>query len=211
MKYVNCGAGLCPGHRFCGQCGHPLASPTETSSTESYNSAYFDPVESNTIPSALAVTESMVREFSPSSVVGVGCGTRVCLENLQSLDVEVLGIEHPQAGLERSRIGRDLILDHDLRQPLAIDGRFDLAISFEVAEHLGPEYATLFVQSLCALSDTVLFTAAVPGQGGVGHINEQPLEYWISLFWQFGYGLDITRTARLRHEFAEANAPYWLC
>ena len=25
------------------------------------------------------------------------------------------------------------------------------------------------------------------GQGGVGHINEQPQEYWIELFQQYGY------------------------
>ena len=210
VKCANCGAGLGPGDLFCGQCGHPVASPMDTGSTELYDSAYFDYGESIKIPSAPAIADFIVREFNPSSVVDVGCGTGVYLEQLRSRGVEVLGIEHAQAALERSRIGRGLILDHDLRQPLAIDRRFDLAISFEVAEHLGPEYATLFVQSLCALSDTVLFTAAVPGQGGVGHINEQPLEYWISLFWQFGYGLDITRTARLRHEFAEANAPYWL-
>jgi hypothetical protein len=32
-----------------------------------------------------------------------------------------------------------------------------------------------------------VFSAAVPGQGGEYHINEQPLEFWRSLFRQYGY------------------------
>jgi len=43
------------------------------------------------------------------------------------------------------------------------------------------------IKFLADLSDVVLFSAALPGQGGVGHINEQPLSYWRSLFAKHGY------------------------
>jgi hypothetical protein len=60
---------------------------------------------------------------------------------------------------------------HDLNQPFASKKRFDLATSFEVAEHLDPERSEPLVQELCALSDTIAFSAAIPGQSGSGHIN----------------------------------------
>jgi hypothetical protein len=70
-------------------------------------------------------------------------------------------------------------LEHDLEQPLAqlLGGeRFDLAASLEVAEHLSSARADGFVEHLTRLSDRVLFSAEVPGQGGYGHRNEQPHE-----------------------------------
>jgi hypothetical protein len=59
-------------------------------------------------------------------------------------------------------IPKDRFAAVDLRQPLPADRKFDLAISGEVAEHLP---ATL-VGTLTSVSDVVLFSAAIPGQGG---------------------------------------------
>jgi len=44
----------------------------------------------------------------------------------------------------------------------------------------------------------VLFSAAVPGQGGEHHVNEQPPEYWRSLFAERGYDCFDFLRARLR-------------
>jgi hypothetical protein len=41
-------------------------------------------------------------------------------------------------------------------------------------------------------------SAAQPGQGGVGHFNEQPPEYWISKMASVGYTLDEALTQRLQ-------------
>ena len=188
----------------------PKIDVSRLAAMDLFDVACFDGIESATLPSAPAVAESIVRHFAPASVVDVGCGTGVYLEQLQRLGVEVFGVENAAAAAQRARIPRDRIGVHDLRRPLSLDRRFNLAISFEVAEHLDPNCAEQFVKSLCALSDTVLFSAAGPGQGGVGHINEQPWEYWLSLFWQCGYELDATGTAGLRAEWSGAGAPFWL-
>ena len=75
-----------------------------------------------------------------------------------------------------------------------ISVKYDLIISLEVAEHLPKERADSFVGDLCALGDVILFSAAIPGQGGEGHINEQFLSYWKDLFEKRGYRLyDIIR------------------
>jgi hypothetical protein len=60
-------------------------------------------------------------------------------------------------------------------------------MSLEVAEHIHPEAAAIFVDSLVRLAPVILFSAAIPGQGGVNHVNEQWSEYWVERFEQRGY------------------------
>ena len=88
----------------------------------------------------------------------------------------------------------------------AVTRRYDLAISIEVAEHIEPGNAEEFVRLLTGLSDTVLFSAAIPGQGGTGHVNEQWPEYWAALFRASGYGaMDCLRTKI----WDDAQIPFW--
>src|SRR4029077_8076010 len=75
----------------------------------------------------------------------------------------------------------------NLAERIEVPRRFDLAISVEVAEHLPFFRAETFVADLVRLSDLILFSAALPFQGGTDHINEQWLEFWAILFRQHGY------------------------
>jgi hypothetical protein len=56
-----------------------------------------------------------------------------------------------------------------------------------VAEHLHPDSADNLVETLTSLSSRILFSAAVPGQMGQNHLNEQWPEYWQEKFSGFGY------------------------
>jgi hypothetical protein len=86
-------------------------------------------------------------------------------------------------------------------------GHFDLAISIEVAEHLTAPNGELLIEALCNSSSLVLFAAAIPGQGGIGHINEQPHEYWHERFSALGYEcFDILRPRLI----SNAEIPWWL-
>jgi hypothetical protein len=52
------------------------------------------------------------------------------------------------------------------------------------------------VESLTRHGDTILFSAAIPGQGGTHHINEQFPEYWAAVFRQKGFSVvDVLRPA----------------
>ena len=88
-------------------------------------------------------------------------------------------------GLDGGWVSRDLLKipascfkEFDLSKPYADSKRFDLAICLEVAEHLPVNAADAIVESLTRLAPVVLFSAAIPHQGGVNHINEQWLDYW---------------------------------
>ena len=113
------------------------------------------------------------------SVIDVGCGT---------------GAWATQAGLlRRAAYGVDLGVPLDLTTCIYVDhdltGGYDcvadLAICLEVAEHLPAESAEPLVRGL-AQAELVLFSAATPGQPGVGHINCQPHTYWHALFADHG-------------------------
>ena len=84
-------------------------------------------------------------------------------------------------------IPADRFIDHDLSTPLNLGRRFDLVTCLEVAEHLPLEAAETFIDSLCRHADVVVFSAAIPGQGGTGHINERWPSFWAALFARHGY------------------------
>jgi SAM-dependent methyltransferase len=90
-----------------------------------------------------------------------------------------------------------------------VKGRFDIAYSFEVAEHLPRELGVRLVEFMGMHADIVVFTAAVPGQGGMGHINEQSPDYWIQRFRDTGLELDDAVTARVRSGFQREAVADW--
>jgi SAM-dependent methyltransferase len=61
----------------------------------------------------------------------------------------------------------------------------------------GPQRAGhRIVKCLCDSADVVLFGAAIPGQGGKHHVNEQWQSYWIRLFAANGFdAYDVVRPA----------------
>src|SRR5262249_43878340 len=122
------------------------------------------------------------------SVVDVGCGDGNWSAAFHELGVqEILGIDGEYVRKEVLQIPVEWFQPTDLSKPFRLNRSFDLAICLEVAEHLPPEGALAFVESLTASAPAVLFSAAIPYQGGDNHINERWQDEWVSLFKQRGY------------------------
>ena len=138
--------------------------------------------------SADVMVPLVVQLLGPQSVVDVGCGTGTWLNAFEAQGVsDFLGLDGDYVGEDALEIAADRFISADLRAGVSLDRRFDLAVSLEVAEHLPPESAAEFVASLTRLAPVVMFSAAIPHQGGIGHVNEQWPEYWQELFARSGF------------------------
>lgn len=144
-----------------------------------------------------AVLETVVARFNLRSVLDVGCGTGGSLAFFVEKGLDAMGVEGSELAISRN-CNAARVRRHDLEIPLELGRRFDLVWSFEVAEHLRPEKAGTFLDTLTRHSDLVVMSAAPKGQGGDGHFNEQPPEYWIDLMAARGYGLLGEETDQLR-------------
>jgi 2-polyprenyl-3-methyl-5-hydroxy-6-metoxy-1,4-benzoquinol methylase len=142
----------------------------------------------------------------PRTVVDFGCGTGSTLRQFVETGIAALGVEASRAAIRASG-HPDLIKRHDLRRPLDLKRRFDMAWCFEVAEHIHPSYVETFVDNLCRHSNIITLSAAPPGQGGEGHFNEQPKSYWVAKFEKRGYFLHSDWTAQMQsvQEFYSEN------
>lgn len=145
--------------------------------------------------SAEVVIPWLLRMVPARSVADAGCGTGTWLSVCREQGVaDVLGLDGPWVPRGRLAIPAECFRETDLRRPFAVERRFDLALSLEVGEHLPAECAEGFIDSLTKLAPLVVFSAAVPGQGGTGHINEQWPAFWERLFAQCGFqALDCLR------------------
>lgn len=125
------------------------------------------------------------------SVLDVGCGTGTWLKVFQESyeGIEVLGIDGAYVDRDQLVIDEKNFKPRDLREPFNLQRRFDLVLCLEVAEHLPESCAADLIASLCGHSDRIIFSAAVPGQGGQNHINEQWPAYWRALFEKQGYAM----------------------
>lgn len=136
------------------------------------------------------IAENIVEIYQPKTVADFGCGPGYLSQELAKLGVKVTAVDG-YATPDFS--GLDVEFHTlDLNDSVAIanlfSGKsFDLAISLEVAEHLNPAASSPLVKWLTTVAPAVVFSAAVPGQGGHGHINLQPREYWHREFTKRGF------------------------
>jgi len=149
-------------------------------------------------PSHLAARSILPHVFAsvrPRSVVDVGCGVGTWLAAAHQCGAErLVGLEGDWVDEGDLRAQDIELIRADLEEPVRLGEEFDLAMSLEVAEHLTPERGESFVGDLCRLSKAVLFGAAIPGQGGVNHLNERWQSYWVELFERHDYRpIDLVR------------------
>jgi SAM-dependent methyltransferase len=151
-----------------------------SSANPRYDASFYDGLRAGSRQSAAAVVPLLLKYFAPRSVVDVGCGSGEWLSIFRELGLtDLLGIDGAWA---QHNVSAAPFREHDLAQPLHLDRCFDLAICLEVAEHVDPANARTLVEGLARLAPVVVFSAAVPFQGGDGHVNEQWPSYWTDLF-----------------------------
>jgi SAM-dependent methyltransferase len=152
-----------------------------------YDKHFYDKLNTASKISGEVIVPIVLDLLHPKSVIDIGCGQGEWLSNLAGTSIDYLGVDGDYISDEQLLIDKQKFVRYDLSSAFCIDRTFDVAMSLEVAEHLRQESSEDFVVSLTKLAPAVVFSAAVPGQGGVNHINEQWPSYWKQLFLRHGY------------------------
>jgi SAM-dependent methyltransferase len=154
----------------------------------SYSRQFFEARSAGSLKSASVVVPLVTELVRPRSVVDVGCGVGTWLWQFKNHGADrILGMDGDYIDPSSLLIPSDCFRAVDLNHPVASEETFDLAVCLEVAEHLPKAGAERLIGFLCERAPVVLFSAAVPMQGGTHHVNEQWPEYWEALFARHGY------------------------
>ena len=170
----------------------------------------FSATRESAYSAAKRVVPHILRLFKspPATAVDLGGGLGGwCRAFMDQGITKAVRIDHPSIRRQDLQVSEDCFLPHDLDAGLEPVGRFDLAISIEFAEHVKPDRSEWVVDFLTRSADVVVFSAAIPRQGGLGHLNERWPWYWDARFKARGFAMFDYLRPLLMPDLA---IPYWL-
>ncbi len=177
-----------------------------TNGAEIFDRAFYERHGVTMKSSAEVVVPLVVSLLQPASVVDVGCGEGFWLQAFSNCAVRsILGIDGDYIDRRRLVIPPERFIAADLSHRISVPGTFDLAICLEVTPYLSQDAGDALVATLAAAAPVVFFSAALPGQGGDNHINEQWPSYWIERFSARGY----TMIDAVRPQIREDSRVAW--
>lgn len=180
-----------------------------------YDDVFFEKHTHATVQAARIIMPFLLRLTRPKTVIDVGCAVGAWLKVFEENGAgRIRGLDGWYVDRSKLLIDSACFTPGDLAEAVTVhradtfrpDERYDLAVCLEVAEHLPGSAAPSLITTLTTLAPFVLFSAAIPGQGGIGHVNEQWPSYWKSLFQERGFQrLDPIR----RHIWRDDRIPWW--
>lgn len=169
---------------------------------------YFQQIIDEETPQAERLATILIEMYKPASVSDFGCATGLYLEPFAARGVEVTGYDNADDALALTKLPGK-VHKADLTQAQAIV-QSDLSICLEVLEHIEAVAAVQVAKTIADNSKTLVFSAAHPGQGGEGHINCRPKEYWEGVFNAYGLYRDYIDTEKLTSYMTSGYHMGWL-
>jgi SAM-dependent methyltransferase len=153
-----------------------------------YTDLFFRDNIADSLPMAKYLAPKIAEMLDAKSVLDVGCATGHWLKCFSDLGIKVHGLEGSVNTLDHLMIPRESVSIFDLRDEYTVVHDVDIVLSIEVAEHIEQWFADNYVKVLTMHNARyIVMTAAPPGQGGTGHVNLQPKEYWVEKLKLQGY------------------------
>ncbi|MCA0401098.1 MAG: class I SAM-dependent methyltransferase [Proteobacteria bacterium] len=176
----------------------------EKSRAARYDKTFFDGFAEDSARSARIVLAKLFETYRPNAVLDVGCGIGAWLRTAGELGATTLrGLDGPWVSHEQLRIPLERFERIDFEAEIWPEIRpADLAISLEVAEHLSERAGAHLVEYLTASAPVILFSAAIPAQGGEGHVNERWQSYWAARFAEKGFSPSLALRQKIWSEHA---------
>ncbi len=174
-----------------------------------YDNEFFDDANKMKLKTAKQVAAVINSFFDYNTIFDIGCGMGLYINEFRKFGKMVLGCDYSDSAVKMA--SKDfLVFKADVTKPILVNQIFDLVMCFEVAEHIHTRYSSQLVSNCTAFGNIVIFTAAPVGQGGVGHINEQPNEFWIDLFVKHKFHYNRSLSEAVRNKLQEEYVVNWL-
>ena len=160
-----------------------------------------------------AICSYIIKGIKPDlrSLVDYGCGAGWLLYYFKKFGISnVLGIEPNQEVLQV--VGKSVkknIKFLDLSKKIDLKQHFDLALNIEVIEHIDRKYEDIVLENITRHTNLLIFSAATPGQGGWGHINERPFKYWEKKLNLANFFCEKDKTQEFRQYLKKKKAKKW--
>lgn len=171
-----------------------------------YDRHYYSNQKEGSLASARVIVPIVMELVRPRSVIDIGCGVGTWLKIFSDMGIShITGIDGPWINSEQLCIPKERFHPSNL-ECLELHEKADLAVCLEVGEHLPLSTAPRLIQALTTIAPVVLFSAAIPLQGGTNHINEQWPQFWAELFNARGY---LPVDAIRRRIWNNENVEFW--
>jgi len=179
-----------------------------------YNKRFYEKsIRVDRMPSYITIAEYLNNTYGPKSVIDYGCGCGWILYYLKKAGVErICGIEPSLAAMEvqTDSMIKEAVFQKYLHVPLEMPSiYFDMALCVEVAEHINEVFSNVFISNITSRTNFLVFSVATPGQGGVGHVNEHPWNYWFKNFQVVGFVEREKETVAIQQHLKKNRAKSW--
>jgi hypothetical protein len=163
-----------------------------------YSTAFHKAIESDELPQAVRVADYIQKYIKPSVFYDFGCSTGLYLREVKKRlpTIESRGFEFSKDAVAVALCPD--VIETDLTLPLSLEKQPNtLGLCLEVLEHIEDTHWKEVLTNLTKTCNTLIFSAALPGQGGTGHINCRPRIDWIRRFHELGWVVDADATQHL--------------
>lgn len=172
----------------------------------SYDKDYFKRIEEAETIQAKSLSEIVIKKYKPKKIADIGCATGLYLVPFHEAGVKTVGYDNAKYAVDKALV--PTVKDVDITKKMR-KIRADVAICIEVLEHIEDKYSDQVIDNIAAVTDTVIFTAAQVGQGGTGHVNCQPREYWENKFKVRGFNRDVEAEEEIREYVTRKKHEDW--
>ena len=140
----------------------------------------------------------MSKLLSDKTVASFGDGPRVYKREIDKLGH--VKLHDPFDGApycEETSHGRVRTMDLSIPQYGIL--QYDWIISLEVAEHIPEKYEAVYLDNIFRhAKEGIILSWAVPGQGGLSHINNKPIEYVSKVMRENGFQRHAGKSLKLQ-------------
>lgn len=163
-----------------------------------YTRDFHKSIENDEYPQAQRLAEYIRRFAQPKNFIDFGCSSGLYLREIKKNmpQVRSLGYEFSKDAVDMALC--EDVIQFDLTAPLKTDKLPDtLGLCLEVLEHIDDSNWKPVLENITNHCDILIFSAAVPGQGGTGHINCRNKIDWIYRFHTLGWIVDLDATKHM--------------